>query len=132
VKFIAAILYSRDFDIEALLFPELEDILGKVDYIGRGYPFTNTDYYEDEMGPGIHRLIIAFEPLRLPTEIVDVKLGTAAVEDRFKKEDRRRANIDPGYMDYFKVVLASKAYNIILPARAIDSSLSFTSILSSR
>ncbi|MCK4236757.1 MAG: DUF4416 family protein [Candidatus Krumholzibacteria bacterium] len=107
MKFLAAILYSRGLGVETRLFPELETILGRIDYRGRGYPFTNTDYYEDEMGPELHRMIVSFEPLGSPTGIVDLKLGTAQIEDKFKENGSRRVNIDPGYIDYFKVVLAS-------------------------
>ena len=107
VKYIAAILVSRDFDLERRLFPVLEERFGRIDYGGPAHPFSMTDYYEDEMGPGLSRAIISFEPLRPPTDIVQAKLDTAAIEADLSEGGGRRVNIDPGYMDYYKIVLAS-------------------------
>jgi hypothetical protein len=107
VKLIAAILLSRGFDFESLLLPGLEERFGKIDYRGEAHPFTGTNYYEDEMGPELGRIIISFEPLAAPTDIVQTKLDTAAIEEDLAGEGGRRVNIDPGYMDYYKIVLAS-------------------------
>ncbi len=107
VKYLAALLHPRGFDLEALLFPLLEERFGRVDHRGPAHPFAITAYYEDEMGPDLHRTIVSFEPLRPATVLVEAKLAAAAVEERLAEGGRRRVNIDIGYMDYFKVVLAS-------------------------
>jgi len=107
VKLLAAILVSGGFDPEESLFPGLEERFGRIDHRGPAHPFTGTNYYEDEMGPGLNRFIISFEPLREATEIVQAKLDTAAIEEDLSEEGGRRVNIDPGYMDYYKIVLAS-------------------------
>jgi hypothetical protein len=107
VKLLAAILASRDFDVDGRLLPGLEERFGSIDYRGGLHPFAGTDYYEDEMGPGLSRFVISFEPLRDATEIVQAKLDTAAIEEDLSGERGRRVNIDPGYMDYYKIVLAS-------------------------
>jgi hypothetical protein len=107
VKFIAAILASRLFDLDGLLLPGLEERFGRIDYRGAAHAFTGTTYYEDEMGPGLSRVILSFEPLRAAPEIVQAKLDTAAMEEDLFEGGGRRANIDPGYMDYYKIVLAS-------------------------
>ena len=107
VKLIAAILVSRGFDVGKRLLGRLEERFGRIDYCGEPHPFTGTDYYEGEMGPGLGRAILSFEALRAPTEIVRVKLDAAAMEDDLSEGGARRVNIDPGYMDYYKIVLAS-------------------------
>jgi hypothetical protein len=107
VKFVAAVLAGRGFDLDRLLFPMLEERFGTIDHRGGARLFDGTDYYEDEMGPGLERRIISFEPLRDATDIVQAKLDTAAIEEDLAAEGGRRVNIDPGYMDYFKIVLAS-------------------------
>ena len=107
VKYLAAILAPRDFDLERLLFPLLEERFGRIDHRGEARPFGLTDYYEDEMGPDLHRTIVSFEPLRAATELVDAKLATAAIEERLSEGGNRRVNVDIGYLDFFKVVLAS-------------------------
>lgn len=107
VKLVAAILAGESFDAEALLFPGLEERFGRIDYRGPTHPWDGTDYYEDEMGPGLSRRILSFEPLRSPTDIVQAKLDAAAIEEDLSGPGGRRVNIDPGYMDYHKIVLAS-------------------------
>jgi hypothetical protein len=107
VKFIAAILAGSGYDLDARLLGGLEERFGRIDHRGEPHPFTGTDYYEDEMGAGLVRLIISFEPLGSPPEIVQAKLDTARIEEDLSEGGGRRVNIDPGYMDYYKIVLAS-------------------------
>ena len=107
VKFIAALLLGKGFDKETRLITKLGSLLGKVDYTGAAYPFDKTDYYEGEMGRDLSRMIISFHPLGQPTDIVRIKIATTEIEKDFKENGCRRVNIDPGYIDYFKVVLAS-------------------------
>jgi hypothetical protein len=66
-----------------------------------------TDYYEDEMGPGLSRVIVSFERLGEATDLIEVKLATGRLEEKLSGESGRTVNIDPGYIDYFKAVLAS-------------------------
>ncbi len=107
VKYLCAILVPDGFDPEERLYPSLEEIFGEIDFRGTPHPFGVSDYYEDEMGPNLSRLIISFVRLDSPTSLVRLKLATSALEQDFAWEDSRAINIDPGYMDYFKVVLAS-------------------------
>ena len=107
VKLLAAVLAGRGVDLESLLFPMLEERFGRIDHRGPAHPFDGTDYYEDEMGPSLNRLVISFEPLCEATDIVQVKLDTAAIEEDLSADGARRVNIDPGYMDYYKIILAS-------------------------
>lgn len=107
VKYLSAILLPGGFDPEESLFPALEGIFGRIDHRGASHPFRVSDYYEDEMGRDLARMIVSFERLDSPTSLVRAKLEASALEGRFQREGSRRVNIDPGYMDYFKVVLAS-------------------------
>jgi hypothetical protein len=107
VKYLAAILFAAGFDPGGSLFAELEDLLGAIDYQGDPHPFTATDYYADEMGEPLERLIVSFSRLLPPTDLVRIKHETYRIEKRFEKGGGRLVNIDCGYIDYFKVVLAS-------------------------
>ena len=107
VKYLSAILLPEGFDPEERLFPALEEICGRIDYRGTPCPFLVSNYYEDEMGPNLRRVLVSFDRLDSPTCLVRIKLATTALEESFLREDSRTVNIDPGYMDYFKVVLAS-------------------------
>jgi hypothetical protein len=61
------------------------------------------------MGAGLQRGFFSFARLRPPAELANVKLRTQAIEQRYRSKDSggRRVNLDPGYMDAFKIVLAS-------------------------
>lgn len=107
MKYFTAVLLGEGIDMEGMIVPELEAVFGAVDHRGTAHPFDRTDYYEDEMGPGLRRMIISFEPLRPPTDLIRAKLDAYGIERRLGNGGMRRVNIDPGCMDYFKVVLAS-------------------------
>lgn len=71
-------------------------------------PFTQTTYYEHEMGTNLTRLYVAFDPLVSIAELATVKHMTNRLEARWSTpQGQRRVNIDPGYLDLAKVVLAS-------------------------
>jgi hypothetical protein len=71
-------------------------------------PFTQTTYYEREMGPQLTRWHIAFEPLISIAALATVKHTTNRLETLWSTaQGQRRVNIDPGYLDLAKVVLAS-------------------------
>jgi hypothetical protein len=107
VKYIAAVLAQREADFERGPLPPLERLLGPADYRGKAHSFAMTDYYEDEMGPDLARVVVSFEKLRPATDLVRVKLAVAEIERSFEADGCRKYNIDPGYMDFFKLVLAS-------------------------
>ena len=71
-------------------------------------PFTHTTYYEREMGPDLTRLYIAFDPLISIATLAAVKHTTNRLEAMWSTAlGQRRINVDPGYLDLAKVVLAS-------------------------
>jgi hypothetical protein len=89
----------------------IEDKYGPIDYRSESFPFDKTDYYEFEMGSPIGRIFIGMEKLIRPDEIVRIKLESNALEEQLSLDGRRKVNLDPGYLDYDKVVLASAKYN---------------------
>ena len=71
-------------------------------------PFTQTTYYEHEMGPHLTRLYVAFDPLISLAALATVKHTTNRLEAMWSTaQGQRRVNVDPGYLDLAKVVLAS-------------------------
>jgi hypothetical protein len=85
----------------------IREIWGAVDYQSKDYPFDVTDYYVSEMGSGINRKIITIEKLYSPTLIVEMKLKCNELELEFAREGKRLVNLDAGYLDHNKVLLAS-------------------------
>jgi len=85
----------------------LEGRLGQVALSGPRLPFDWTDYYEREMGPGLMRQYLAFGSLMPEQDLVDLKYEVSRIEAEFAQDDHRVVNLDPGYVDLLKVVLAS-------------------------
>jgi hypothetical protein len=109
VKLICGILYSDEALLERA-FSLLADRYGRIDYRSAVFPFTITDYYVPEMGSPICRLFCSFEPLNNPKELARIKIDCNALEDELAVSGHRKVNLDPGYMDYDKLVLASAKY----------------------
>jgi hypothetical protein len=107
VKYFAALLLAEGVAPRSVIDGGLSDILGETDFIGPPHPFDMTDYYEDEMGPALNRVIVSFARLGEATDLVEVKLEVDRLEEKLSGGAGRTVNIDPGYIDYFKAVLAS-------------------------
>lgn len=85
----------------------LAEKYGPVDMVSPWFPFEFTTYYDAEMGTPLFRRMIAFHPLIKPSELPRIKVDTHALESRHLREDRRQANVDPGYMAPERFVLAT-------------------------
>jgi hypothetical protein len=59
------------------------------------------------MGAEIWRQYLALDALMAPDALADLKRLTNRLEDRWRSERGRAVNIDPGYLDLLRVVLAS-------------------------
>lgn len=106
VKYFVAVLFKNEEHLrEGLLL--LETRWGGFDIEGSDHEFDVTDYYEPEMGKPLFRRLVSFEKLITPVEIVDMKLECNRIEDELSSEGRRRVNLDAGYLDHNKVLLAS-------------------------
>jgi hypothetical protein len=83
---------------------------GETEIRSEVFDFDVTDYYRDEMGPGLKRVFYGFKRLIDPGDIVDIKLAAVEIEEGLSREGRRRFNLDPGYMDFNKVILVSAKF----------------------
>ncbi len=96
---------------EKNLFPSVARLLterfGAMDVVSPWFPFDLTDYYESEMGAPLSRRMMAFGTLIHRETLADIKLETNAIERRFMRGEKRRINIDPGYVAREHVVLAT-------------------------
>lgn len=106
VKPFVAILTSAT-DLLGEVVSLLEKHFGRADAIGQWHAFDCTSYYEPEMGRDLKRCLVSFDRLVTPDSLAEFKNITRDVEKRFCVEGKRRINIDPGYVDHFKVVLVS-------------------------
>jgi hypothetical protein len=102
----AALLYRDAAALEAAL-ARLAAAFSPVEPRGPAHPFDQTDYYAAEMGPGLQRVLVGFVRLEPAGWLVPAKQAAVACEDALRFEGRRVVNIDVGYVDLGKVVLAS-------------------------
>lgn len=90
---------------------DMAQCYGPVDAVSEVIPFNFTDYYETQMGAGLLRQWVRFATLCAPEELARCKHETNMAEvrlaRRFSQGARRPINIDPGYVNRVKVVLAS-------------------------
>src|SRR5689334_6249046 len=83
---------------------------GPVDHRSPIIPFTFTSYYTREMGQSIDRLFLSFERLIEPDQLPEIKRQTNGIEEemaRLQNSVKRPVNLDPGYLEQAKVILAS-------------------------
>jgi hypothetical protein len=106
VKLFVAVLYSTPETLAAGL-ALVERKFGTIDHCGTPVPFDHTAYYEPEMGPGLSRVLIGIDSLIVPEEIVAAKHTARDLEASLSIQGRRQVNLDVGYLDAFKVTLAS-------------------------
>lgn len=85
---------------------------GSIDFKSRILPFCYTNYYEKEIGKDLKRRFISFKKLIFPEDLPKIKNYSNRIEEKFSLKKSRLINIDPGYLDLAKLVLATtKDYN---------------------
>lgn len=104
-------LLGNDADLLARSAQLLSRQYGPIDLRTETWSFTATDYYRAEMGTELQRSFIAFERLISPEALPAIKHETNALETRMAKDALsdvlRPVNLDPGYIQLDKVVLAT-------------------------
>jgi hypothetical protein len=106
VKLFVAVLWSEVVTLDQAV-AALDTEWGACDFTGPDRPFDPTDYYQAEMGPDLRRRLIAFRELVPPESLVAAKLTCNRIEEALAGLGGRRVNLDVGYLDHAKVVLAS-------------------------
>lgn len=107
VKLFTGVLCS-DASVVSDVRNVLIDRFGPIDFESMRFDFDLTNYYEPEMGSGIKRWFWSFQPLVDPSILPEVKHFTNELELKNAKDHRNRCiNLDPGYLDFYKMVLAS-------------------------
>jgi hypothetical protein len=106
VKLLAAILYREGAPLAQCL-DMLQARFSSLDFQGEDHPFTQTAYYQPEMGDGLMRRLVSFTHLVEPAALVQAKHAAREIEQALSIDGQRRVNVDMGYLDLFKLVLAS-------------------------
>ncbi|RPJ33849.1 MAG: DUF4416 family protein [Planctomycetaceae bacterium] len=110
VKLITGILAGDEGCLSAAR-SGLESDIGRIDLISDIWPFEQTSYYTDEIGPRILRQFVSFAQLADPGDLADIKHRTNALEQELAKSLAlpvpRPVNLDPGIIEPSKLVLAT-------------------------
>lgn len=106
VKLIMGFIY-KDEAIFIKSRDQLKRKFGRIDFQSGPLDFNYTSYYEKEMGVDLKRRFISFNKLIPIENLYRIKLYTNRLEAIFLNSGARQVNIDPGYVDLAKLVLAS-------------------------
>lgn len=106
VKLICGAMCAPQVDLKTVE-GRLERAFGPVDLRSDPFEFKFTDYYDDEMGSGLSKMFYSFEDLIMPDRLAAIKNRTIEIEFEFSRDLRRTVNLDPGYLEESKLVLAS-------------------------
>jgi hypothetical protein len=106
VKLIIPALFA-DRTLVAGVRELIEQTYGKLDLETAPVLWNHTEYYAAEMGPELYRVFF------IPSGLIDrrllpsIKNQTVDWESKYAVENKRRINIDPGYMSEGPFILAS-------------------------
>ena len=107
-KLIMGIIYS-----DKAVFNEVMAILtekfGEVDLECEEFSFSKefSSYYDGELGGEGIRRIISFKNTVNPDDQADIKTYTNALEARFSVNGERKINLDPGFINHGRLLLAT-------------------------
>jgi hypothetical protein len=106
VKLFVAVLWAQSDSLQCAM-ERLRSTWGEVDFESADYVFDITNYYEPEMGESLKRRLVSFKTLVPPDCLSPAKHICNDIEDDLSGEKGRSVNLDIGYLDHNKVVLAS-------------------------
>ncbi len=113
VKLIVGMLSQRE-ELFALAEEAMQEWWGEIDVASEVLVFDQTDYYAKEMGERLLRKFVSFGRLIDPGELAGIKHQSNGLEETLAAHPKGRElqvnrpiNLDPGYVDASKLVLAT-------------------------
>ncbi len=106
VKLVIGLIF-KDSKIYGRTKSILERKFGRIDFESEALNFIHTDYYEKEFGKDLTRVFVSFKKLLPADRLPAIKIITNNFEARSSRNKLRRINIDPGYLELSKFVLAT-------------------------
>ncbi|GHT31519.1 GTP-binding protein [Planctomycetales bacterium] len=105
-------VFSSEPDAFVWAKERAESKFGRIALESRMFQFNEfTDYYASAMGDILPKQLWAFEQLFDPAELPSIKRQTNDWEEEYKRSSgsplERPLNLDPGYLDLGKFILAS-------------------------
>lgn len=110
VKLIIGILAANQDCLQTAV-KTIEAKFGEIDFQSDIWPFTQTDYYEDQTGENILRQFVSIKRLIDPGKLAKIKHKTNRLERKLAAGLNiglcRPVNLDPGLVEPSKLVLAT-------------------------
>jgi len=100
-------IFTKDKELAGPVVRQLIEQFGPVDIAGSWMTFNYTEYYRPEMGAPLFRKMFSFRRLIAQSALPDIKTVTNSIEKQYCVDNKRRVNIDPGYMLPSRFVLAT-------------------------
>lgn len=108
VKLLVNLIYSSTAKLGKFL-EQVGDDFGAIDCTSKEFPFSETDYYEKEMGPDLSRRLVCFKQMVGRDGLGRLKRVALTMEETFSNDrGQRTINIDPGLLTLENFVLASR------------------------
>ncbi len=106
VKLIAGLIFKENTAAQKAK-SILSRHFGRIDFESPVLPFKHTDYYREEFGANLKRQFLSFQKLIDPAALSRIRVLTNKIEIKLSAGKKRLINIDPGYLDLAKLVLAT-------------------------
>ena len=93
---------------------------GEIEAVSEEFSFSGefSTYYDDEIGGEGFRRIYSFKDTVDPARQANIKLRTNEIEAEFAVDGRRRINLDPGFINHGRLLLATtKATGFRIPLK---------------
>lgn len=107
-KLIIGVIYSDAEILERALLMLREDF-GEIDGMSEEFSFSEefSSYYDEELGGKGLRRIYSFKKTVDPARQAEIKLRTNEIERLLSVEGKRRINLDPGFINHGRLMLAT-------------------------
>ena len=106
VCLIVAMCYN-DKSLKDSSITSLEKKYGAIEFDLAPVLFSHTNYYGKEMGETLEKLYFSFKDYIYPGDLADIKNFTNSLELDSALAGKRNVNIDPGYIEVPKLILAT-------------------------
>jgi hypothetical protein len=110
VKLIIGILAANEQCLKTAV-DKIQTEFGKFDFTSPVWPFTQTNYYKDELGTSPLRQFISIDQLINPGQLAQIKHKTNKLEQEsatgLNLNLPRPVNLDPGIIEPSKLILAT-------------------------
>ena len=118
-KLIIGVIYHEKEILDKAL-EILVSEFGEVEAVSEEFSFSEefSTYYDDEIGGEGFRRIYSFKETIDPSRQAEIKIRTNEIEAEFSKDGNRKINLDPGFINHGRLLLATtKATGFRIPLK---------------